>query len=421
MSFATPFAGDVKGRLLPASIPFRFFLAALVFHAAGWLMLLIAAPGLPGFAGGTGLVLAAIHLLTLGVLAMTAIGASYQLLPVVTRQPLARTGPARLSFWLMLAGVPVLALGMAVTSMAGLYTGAALVASGLAIFALLTGENLSRAGSLPVVAAHGWGALIALGLVVGAGFLLIADFATGMLSDHPGLADIHMILAVFGFMGLLVAGFSQILIPMFALSGTPPARPGWWHLGLAGTAIAGFVAGIAFDAPALLLASGVVGLAAAGVYVQLMRASLRAGMRKRLGVSFLLIRASWGFLGLGLLIGLALLAGVAIPNGAALFGFVILAGWLLTFLLGILQRIMPFLASMHISGKGGRPPLLSDLAPDGPLRVHAAFHFAALASVSAGIVADAPMAIRFGAVLGVAGAVSFGVFAGFIAARLAAK
>ena len=88
--------GGAKDRLLPASVPFRFFVSATVFQVLFWAMLFYAADEVPGFADGLGPVLAAVHLTTLGVLAMTAMGATYQLLPVATRQPLAGPPASRL-------------------------------------------------------------------------------------------------------------------------------------------------------------------------------------------------------------------------------------------------------------------------------------------------------------------------------------
>ncbi|HRH88244.1 MAG TPA: hypothetical protein PLO41_15460, partial [Rubrivivax sp.] len=80
------FLAGATSRLLPMSVPFRFFAAATGFHGLAWLALLVAAPDVPRFAGGLGWPLAALHLLTLGVLVMTVLGASLQLLPVATRQ-----------------------------------------------------------------------------------------------------------------------------------------------------------------------------------------------------------------------------------------------------------------------------------------------------------------------------------------------
>ncbi len=162
MSMANSFLGGAQDRLLPASIPFRFFLTAAVFHVLAWAVLLLGAEDVALFRGGTGLTLAAIHLVTLGVLAMTAIGASFQLLPVVTRRPLARDWPTRLCFWLMAPGVVTLTLGMALAGPLLMQAGAGLVCFGLLIFLVLTADNLRRASSIPVVSAHGWLALAAM-------------------------------------------------------------------------------------------------------------------------------------------------------------------------------------------------------------------------------------------------------------------
>ena len=81
------FLVGATSRLLPMSVPFSFFGAAVAFHLLAWLALLAGAPRLPRFLGGLDWPLAALHLVTLGVLVMTALGASLQLLPVATRQP----------------------------------------------------------------------------------------------------------------------------------------------------------------------------------------------------------------------------------------------------------------------------------------------------------------------------------------------
>ncbi|MDP3085760.1 MAG: hypothetical protein Q8N44_19010, partial [Rubrivivax sp.] len=107
------FLGGARSRLLPLSIPFRFFGAAVAFHLLAWLALLAGADELPRFRGGLGLPLAALHLVTLGVLVMTAIGASLQLLPVATRQPVRSLRSAALVWWLYTPGVAALAAGMA--------------------------------------------------------------------------------------------------------------------------------------------------------------------------------------------------------------------------------------------------------------------------------------------------------------------
>lgn len=418
MSLPAAFLGGARNRLLPASVPFRYFFAAVFFHLLAWLVLLAGADELPEYAGGPGLVLAALHLLTLGVLAMVAMGASFQLLPVATRQPLIRVWPARIAFWLFVPSTLLLAWGMVDAAPLPLSIGGGGVLTGLLIFTLLTADNLRRAVSLPVVAAHGWGALTALAGLAVLGALLLADFSTGFLPDRQGMAVAHMVLAVFGFMGLFAFGFSHVLVPMFALSRSMPPRLGWGELFLSTGAVILGAAGSLLDDAMIRWLALALGFFAVAAYLWLMHAALKARMRKRLGLSFILIRASWGLLVVALLLWAVVSLGVMIPGGTVLFGFLILAGWLLTFLLGILQRIMPFLASMHAAGKGGMPPLLSELTAETPLRIHALCHGGAVLAVAAGIAFTSVPLVRIGAVSGLVGAISFGVFAAFIMLKL---
>lgn len=418
MSIGATFLGGAQSRLLPPSLPFRFFAAGIVFHILMWAVLLAVAAEVPGFRGGLGGALAALHFLTLGVFGAVAIGAALQMLPVATRRPMPTSWPVRLAFWLYIPGVPVLVHGMAVYSVRMMELGAVLTGAGLLLLAALLADNLRRAKDLPLVAAYGWMAVVSLALLVLFGFLLVFNFEFGFLPDHAGVALAHLVLAVFGFMGMLAIGFSHILVPMFALSPAPPAGPG--RLGALAwlAALAAGVAGALAAMPWLFALGIVLALAGSGVYLWSMAWLWRRRMRKRLGLSFALARLSWGLLPLALVLALAAAFGLAGPRGATLAGFVALWGWLLTFLLAILQRIMPFLASMHAAKIRGKPPLLSELTAEMPLRIHAAGHLVALALVATGIIVDAPLLVRLGAAAGLVGALAFAAFAVPIVRRL---
>lgn len=421
MSSAGTFLRGAQDRLLPPFIPFGFFSAAALFHLIGWGLFLLDPGGVVGFTGGVGLPLAALHSLTLGVLVMTAIGASYQFLPVTTRQPLRRTWAATLSFWLFAPGTALLVLGMALADETALYAGGALAGTGLLVFAILMGDNLRRAASLPLVASHGWVAFVALPVFVLLGFLLIADFGYGFFADHRALARIHMTLALFGFMGILVTGFSRILIPMFALSRSVPDGPGWIHLALGLLAGTVFVGGIGAHVQPLETAGAALALVAASIYLMQMLRTLRARMRKRLEWPLWLIIASWCFLALGMVAGFLVTLGWMPGSGATLFGVLVLMGWQLSFLLGVLARIMPFLASMHAARRDGLPPLLSDLTPDLPLKIIIVLHPPAVVFSALGIVLEMPEIARAGAAVGFVSALAFGVFTGIVVSRIAVR
>jgi hypothetical protein len=146
---------------------------------------------------------------------------------------------------------------------------------------------------------------------------------------------------------------------------------------------------------------------------------LKIGMRKRLGLSFVLVRAAWVMLPATLLVGLAALYGFAGKNGATLFGFLLLFGWLLTFLFAILQRIMPFLASMFVPPPAsGGTAIVSELAGAPSLKLHAVCHATALAVLAVAIILDDAMVARVGSAIGLVGAIAFAWFTADIIRRM---
>jgi hypothetical protein len=292
---------------------------------------------------------------------------------------------------------------------------------GLLLFAGLLADNLRRGGSLQVVAAYGWAAFAALIALVVLGLALSIDFETGFLDDHAAVALAHMILGGFGFMGMLALGFSHVLVPMFALSSAPAKRPAYAAFAAAVVAIALGTAGALLGSTLILTVAGLIGLGAVIAHLWLMRIALTTGMRKRLGLSFVLVRAAWACLLLTIPVGLAALYDWAGPNGATLFGLVLLGGWLMTFLFGILQRIIPFLASMHVTQAKGAPPLLSELAAEGPLTMHAVCHGIGVIGLAAAIILDNGMIMRGAAAIGLIGALAFAVFTGDVVRRLIAR
>ncbi len=406
------FLAGAKSRLLPASIPFRYFGAAVVFHVAAWLALAVGAAEVPRFAGGLGWTLAATHLVTLGVLAMTAIGASMQLLPVATRRSVGTARAPALLWWAYSAGVALLAIGMAIGATAIFVTGAALTVLALAVYALLLARNLLGASAMPVVVAHGWIAVASLVVVVVTATSLAAAYAGFAVLGRTTAIALHVAFAVYGFMGLLALGFAYVLVPMFALSAAPAARPALVSGALAALALgAAAVAAFAIAPLAFRCAALVTGAAALAIHLRLMTKALATGMRRELGRSFRLVRAGWALLAASLPAALGVALDIPLAAASALFGLAALGG-LLTFVLGVLERIVPFLASMHAARGAGKrlPPTPSALTAAAPLAVHEACHFAALALLALGVVADSALVVRAGALVGAAGALAFAAF-----------
>lgn len=404
-------AGAARSRLLPLSVPFRYFGAAVVFHIVAWAVLVASADELTTFSGGLGPVFAALHLTTLGVLVMTAVGATLQLLPVATRQPVRSIRAAKLIWWLLTPGVALFAAGAGFHAPRWMGPGAMLVIAALALYGWLLAENLRRARGMRVVVLHGWAALGALVLLAATGLALVARYEHGVALDPRAFTGAHLVFATYGFMGLLAIGLSQFLLPMFALSPAPAPRAAKRTLAIAVAAIA--IAAIdrllVGEAVVLAAATG-LGLAAAIAHVVTMERALAKRLRPPLGPAFLLVRVAWGCLIASLALALPIALGWRAEGVLAAFGVLLVGGWLLSFLLAVLQRIVPFLASAHAGGGARGLPLVSTLEPGGSLAVHRVLHLLALTGLLVAIATQAGWLARIAAAAGLAGAVAFSVF-----------
>ena len=396
------FGNVSRSRLLPMSLPFRYFGAAVAFQLAAWGVLFPFSAELISFRGGLGPVFAAVHLLTLGVLAMTAIGATLQLLPVATRQPVRALWAVKLVWWALVPGILAFAAAAAAYRPDLMGPGAVLVVAALAGYAVLLWKNLAGARGMRVVVMHGWAALACLAALAATGLALVVRYEHGIALDHGAFRSAHLVLAAYGFMGLLAAGLSSFLLPMLAVAPPPAPRVSFGVLAAAVAAIV--VASLGFTTPGALL-----GLAAATAHVAALERSLRARLRPLPGPAFLLIRVSWACL-----LGSLALAALGFPGGTLLFAVLLVPGWLLTFLLGVMQRIVPFLASVHASSTARGTPLISALTPVRLLALHHVLHLGALALLAGAALSGEPLVARIGAAAGFAAAAAYAAFFAYV-------
>ena len=416
MTAGGAFLGGAKGRLLPASVTFRFFGAAVVFHFLAWLALAAGAEAWPAAPGALGWPLASLHLITLGVLGMTAMGAGAQLLPVATRQPAPGHRLLGGLWWVYTGGVVVLVSGMGFAQPRWLGAGAVAVTLAFLAWAALMFRNLLGARGMPGVVVHGWAALLALVVVLASALSLAATWLGLAAPSRDAVLAVHAVWAPYGFMGMLVLGLSYILVPMFAMADRPGEREQLASWGLALAALV--LAGAAVFTPAAFLVRVVAliaGSAAAALHLRSMLRTLKSGMRAELGRSFTLVKIGWAGLAASLVLAWAMVLGLPAPRLATLFGLCLVGVWLLSLLLGMLQRIVPFLAAMHGGGSGRRARTPSSLTHDAALRLHFACHVAALALLGLAAVLDNAWLVRAGAA---AGAVGAGAFAWFYAVVL---
>lgn len=415
-----PGLAGAEQRLLHPSVPAAFFGFALLAQVGFWGLLALASGHLPGFAGGIGLVLAAVHSLTLGVLLMTAVGATLQIMPVATLQGAPAPWLGWAIFLPLAGGAVVLPLGFMAFDPRLLALGTTSTAIGLGLYAIILGRLLSRARPDSLGTARGflWLALVALGIFVALAGLLAAGNAGAVgLPAHGAVAATHLVLAGYGFMGLLALGFSHILIPMLALAEPSSSRTGQASLGIAAGALGAAAGGLLLSLPGLLMIAAGLGVIAVAFHLSDMHGVLAGRMRRRLPLGFRLIRLAWIMLPLSIAFGGVAAAGVLPDRLGLAFVATLLIGWLLSMTMGVLQQILPFLGSMHTMRGSHRPAMVSALTWERPLHVHFAGHVAGGGLVAAGILTGHVPLIVAGCIAGGVGATALALFGGAVVWR----
>lgn len=210
--------------------PLRFFLAAPLFVLAAAILLFWQGPAAL-VSRWSPVTLALTHLLTLGALAGTMIGALMQILPVVAGVALPRANATATGVHaLLMLGTAALAAAfwrgqplLFQLAMACLVT-----AFGWLLGACAVGLWHARrqAGNVTVRTVRL--ALAALAITIGLGATLASGFAWPLSLPLLLLTDLHVAWGLLGWVGLLVIGVAFQVIPMFQVTPVYPLRVTRW-------------------------------------------------------------------------------------------------------------------------------------------------------------------------------------------------
>jgi hypothetical protein len=393
----------------PLGVPFTYFLTAPWFAAAAGLALVWLGPGLvlTRWAPST---VAATHLLGLGYLGLTIVGALFQLLPVLVGAPVPRVVlVSRLVYGLLVAGIGLLVSGFWVSSttlqvaaLAPLASAVLVLAAALAwaLRAASVGSETAQAIELSIA-----GLLLAAGL--GATVVLALDARVGLMS-LPGWVDLHLSWALLGWAGMLLVAIGAQLVPLFHV--TPP-YPAWFRRAAPTVlflALLGMTAGHVGGHDWLgAIADGLALAVLAAFAVLTLR--LQAARRRQVWDPTL----SFWWLGMACLLGAVVAWLLDAP--ATTPGVLALAGVAVAVPAGVLYKVAPFLAWFHLQAAQmsvGRwdvvVPHMKSFVGDRAGHLHFALHAAALALLL-GALAGWDVLARPAGVLFTAGAVVQGV------------
>ena len=359
------------------STPLRFFITAPLFGAAAGAALL-AAPELLDSRWTPG-ALAVTHLVAVGFMLTVMLGALFQVLPVVAGAVIPRSGPvATVVHLAMTIGALCLAWGLGTGSHAFLMPATVLLGGGLALFVVAAFLGLRR---VPVAQATPRDLRIALlGFSVAVALGITLALALGGRLDLPLLTvlKLHIGWALLGGAGVLLAAASWVVVPMFQITPNyPTALTRFWAMGTGAVLLVWSAAVYGELGSAEFSLSAVLAALCALFAVH----TLKLQRQSRRSVPDMTTRAFQ--IGMGSFI--AGLASVLVAQQSEhqawplLAGILILHGGFVSVIVGMLYKIIPFLAWLHLTQDVGKAPNMKKLQPDAPIRRHLALHAVALA------------------------------------------
>jgi hypothetical protein len=329
----------------PFAVPMQFFLTAPWFAVAAGLVLAWQGPDMLATRWAPAS-LAAAHLLGLGFLGLVMCGALFQILPVLAGVPVPGAGwVSRVVLACWAPGAAGLAAGFIVGHDGLLIGSAGLLAAGILVFAAAVGMALRESKAVPETVLGMKLAVVALVVALFLGGILLAALVNRVgLFAFPAWVDMHLSWALLGWCGLLLVGVGLQLVPLFHV--TPP-YPTWLRRHVP-AAILGSLLGISLghwlDDVLVRVVSEAVGLAAMQVFAVL--TVLRQTQRQR---PLWDVTLSFWWLGLGCLT--AAVLAWALHADQVVVGALVLAGPAVAIPMGMLYKIVPFLAWLHLQGR----------------------------------------------------------------------
>ena len=334
-----------------ANVPFwlpatHFTIGLLFLTTAGLLLPFIAAD----LAAGRFLqprVVAVVHLITLGWLTTSIMGALCQLFGVVLGTPLRSVRLAFVTLLLFVPGLALFACALFTGESRFIVPGALSMTAGLLLFIINAAATLRRSTQRDLT---WWSLALAFGFLLATiafGISLGVNLTSGHLEAGRVMAlAVHVHVALAGWVGLVIMGVARRLLPMFLLSHGTRERP--LQLAIVSTAAGAGILSLfhramseaVFTVAVCLLAAGAVALGAQiAAYVRKRhRPQLDAGLRLLLTGSVFVLAA--------VVTGVFIVSIGATPARVTAYGIMLIGG-LALFVAGHYYKILPFLLWNH--------------------------------------------------------------------------
>jgi cbb3-type cytochrome oxidase subunit 1 len=387
-------------------VPLRYFVAA----QGAWILVLSWLPfrvdDLLDFYY-QGHLLALTHLVTLGWITMTIMGASFQLVPVALETTLFSERLARWQFWIMLMGLTGMVSHFWIGRHPGMAIGAGLVLVAVVLYLVNLGRTLWQLPRWDIVARHFAAALAYLGATAMLGNLMAVDKVFDFLGGQVlRTIHAHAHVAGIGWIGMMIFGASYKLVPMFSLGGHRVGRLPRLQFWLINAGILGLFWTLLASSRWVAVFALMIA-AAVALFLWEIRKTLRTRRRPRLDWGLRHALSAFAQLAVLTLVGLLLATGwMPSEEFAARLAFAYglwgLLGWVSVMIVGMTYKILPFLVWHHrYSDLVGERPVPSTTELLGTRVVQAEFWLlhAGLLGTLAGLLLESPAILHAGTIV----------------------
>lgn len=299
-----------------------------------------------------GHLLAITHLITLGWITTTIMGASFLVAPLIFSTPLYSERLGRWQFPPWLLGIAIMTFCFWTGRYRGLAAGALLVLVAIAMYLVNLSLTFRRIPRKDVAIPYLVAALTYLAATAILGNLMAFDKVLDFLGGQV-IATIqgHAHLAALGWVSLMILGVGQKMIPLLTAS-TPEevrrSRRRFWLLNLG---IIGLFLSLVTRSRWVMLFGLVVVVGWASALWRLSR-PWREGKSPRRDWSTTHVLAAFGCLVMATLLGLILASGMAgdgelAARAGMVYAFLGLIGWITLMIIGMSYRVIPLLVWLH--------------------------------------------------------------------------
>lgn len=296
-------------------------------------------------------VLAITHLMAIGWGTMIILGASHQLVPVISNGKLYSEKMAYLSFALAALGIPLLVFGFFKFNMgAPAKWGGRLIVLAFLSYLINIGKTITGGKSENIHSIFVLTAAVWLFLTAFFGLALIYNFTyTLMPRDSTHYLPLHAHAGVVGWFLLLVIGVGSRLIPMFLVSKYSNSRLLWTIYFIINAVLISYVIIFYFaDRFAWLILPAVLLLLSIVLFAGYCYQAFRGRIRKQIDEPMKLSLLSVAMAALPIVMLMLIIVSLVFVNGekanlVLAYGFMIFFGWITAIIFGMTFKTLPFI------------------------------------------------------------------------------